>query len=599
MSVFRFTKRLFFQAILSITVVKLTAQIPFAVSESKPFFTQRVYTNDTTLDELHNFFPLNALGNNGLNTYDLIFKPNHKNLGFNWYPNFFGNTFFTPESPVSFQSYGIYTKVSASAGQKQEQVLKFIHAQNFKNGINISLQFNRFSSLGFFNSQKSYQNNLAISSSLNEAKYRLGYRSYFIFNKVKSQLNGGIKNDSLFAENLLVEKNQFQVNLIGAKSSYRNISAGSTVWFKLNSKSDTAKNHYLDISGHYTGNYFLYSDLPADSAFYPSVLHPSASGTKDSMHVYVFEGGLHYRVEWNSRRNNFQLGYMAEKANPSFYRFDTTLISHYARMIFELQSKNKNFSGDVMGKYGISGFKSGAWQVLSHLNFNIAADLTLRNTLTFQSDLPEYFYLRYDSKYFGWKKNPVMQDQFWLESEFNSRKYKAAVLITAGGINSPWYFDSNCNPVRYNGNVQLISGTIRKDLKIFHVHFNNLATYQKTNSTEVFPLPEWYVKSQLYYEGKLFKSNLWLQAGIQAVVFSEFYSRNFIPALGIFAYQNKVKSPTYPYCDLFINAEIKPVRFFIKLEHLNQGLTGNYFITPSYPIGDRALKAGLVWVFRD
>ena len=63
---------------------------------------------------------------------------------------------------------------------------------------------------------------------------------------------------------------------------------------------------------------------------------------------------------------------------------------------------------------------------------------------------------------------------------------------------------------------------------------------------------------------------------------------------------NEKKYGDYPFIDFFINAQIKTVRVFIKVDHLNSGMMGNYYIlTPRYPMNDRALKLGVSWRFFD
>jgi hypothetical protein len=49
-----------------------------------------------------------------------------------------------------------------------------------------------------------------------------------------------------------------------------------------------------------------------------------------------------------------------------------------------------------------------------------------------------------------------------------------------------------------------------------------------------------------------------------------------------------------------MNAQIKPVQFFLKVEHINQGLMGSgYNLIPTYFQPDRAFRFGLNWEFLD
>ena len=50
--------------------------------------------------------------------------------------------------------------------------------------------------------------------------------------------------------------------------------------------------------------------------------------------------------------------------------------------------------------------------------------------------------------------------------------------------------------------------------------------------------------------------------------------------------------------DIFINAEISRVRFYLLFEHVNADFTGyNYYSAPDYPYRDFKVRFGLVWNF--
>jgi hypothetical protein len=81
---------------------------------------------------------------------------------------------------------------------------------------------------------------------------------------------------------------------------------------------------------------------------------------------------------------------------------------------------------------------------------------------------------------------------------------------------------------------------------------------------------------------------------------SAYYANAYMPATGQFYIQTEKKYGDYPFIDFFINAQIKTVRIFIKVDHLNSGLMGNYYmLTPHYPMSDRAFKFGISWRFFD
>ncbi len=80
-------------------------------------------------------------------------------------------------------------------------------------------------------------------------------------------------------------------------------------------------------------------------------------------------------------------------------------------------------------------------------------------------------------------------------------------------------------------------------------------------------------------------------------IFKDF---TYIPATNEFYVQNKYTVGQYPFVDVFLNARIRPVQFFIKIENVLYGLVGgNYNFVHGYYQPDRSFRFGLTWMFFD
>jgi hypothetical protein len=54
------------------------------------------------------------------------------------------------------------------------------------------------------------------------------------------------------------------------------------------------------------------------------------------------------------------------------------------------------------------------------------------------------------------------------------------------------------------------------------------------------------------------------------------------------------------YISPWLSFRVKPVRVFVKVDHVNAGLMGRkYFLLDHYPHNDLALKIGISWLFND
>ena len=113
-------------------------------------------------------------------------------------------------------------------------------------------------------------------------------------------------------------------------------------------------------------------------------------------------------------------------------------------------------------------------------------------------------------------------------------------------------------------------------------------------------MPNHVVNSAIYYQGNLFKHALQLQIGFNVQYYNAFNGMAYMPATNMYYVQTHSSVGNYPFVDFFLNARIKPVRFFIKIDHVNQGFSGNqYYLTPGYLQNDRAFKIGINWLFFD
>jgi hypothetical protein len=118
--------------------------------------------------------------------------------------------------------------------------------------------------------------------------------------------------------------------------------------------------------------------------------------------------------------------------------------------------------------------------------------------------------------------------------------------------------------------------------------------------SSVIRIPNFISENSLYYENDLFKKALRLQVGASLYYTSAYYADAYMPVTDQFYLQDKKKYGNYPFVDVFINARIKTVRIFFKMDHINSGFSGKkYVLTPGYPYPERAFKFGVSWRFFD
>ena len=216
---------------------------------------------------------------------------------------------------------------------------------------------------------------------------------------------------------------------------------------------------------------------------------------------------------------------------------------------------------------------------------------------------PDFIFQRFSSNNFRWNNNfkkvnmKFARIYFWGQHNFN-------VSLSVNNVSNYIYFNSQALPAQLKSwliniySAQLTKGFFSKG---YGFNLNNKILYQYVSgSSNVIRIPPIILESSLYYENKFFKRALTAQVGFDIFYNSAYFANAYMPATGQFYLQNEKKIGNYPYVDFFINGKIKSVRMFLKIEHINAGLsTFTYYMVPHYPLSERAFKFGLSWRFLD
>ncbi len=570
-----------------------------------PYLKEMVNTRiqDTLLDNLHNYFPLNLCGNTGLASYPLILQPNTAPLGIRYYTYPFQHDLFTTQQPVYYFGNPLYTNIFASAGQVKEQCLKLCHAQKLKNNINLALKFNRYSATGFYVKQLGYTNNLLFSSSYTTKKSPWGYFSHLIFNKLKLQENGGISSDSLIQELPFINKQLINVRLNSAKRIFTNFDISLTQYLRLNKSDSTSRfHHFLYHTFRYQNEIYQYTDNNPKSGFYTNIYIDSTI-TNDSIHLNKYMNEGRYQLRHRNELFTLYAGYRYDISELNSKKWKSWYFSHIVLAGGNWKSKNDATQSGFESEYILRGanekdYRASIWfrQYFSfkHSSIGLCTSIEKRS--------PDRLYLWNEGNHFYW--NNVFQQSESRQATFTffMQDWKLKFEAYFNNMHNAIYFNQMAMPAQYAKSLNSSRYSLSKDMGLFrnHLHINNTLNYQLVSDTTFLRLPALYTVHQLYYQGNHYKNNLQVQLGFECTYISTFQSNAYMPATGVFYIQSETSGGNYPFIDFFMNARIKPVRFFIKIAHINQGFSGTqYSLVPGYYQPDRAIKFGLNWLFWD
>lgn len=574
-------------------------------SEKKPY--QSFYP-DTTIEKANRFIDRNFMGNLGMPSPHYVLKFKSRSLGFRLFDVPLDDYIIKKEDVEYYRTKGPFAELSGIAGSKQLQLFRLLFSNTFKNKLNVTLRLNRYTSLGFYTKQQTFTNNFYTSNNYTTKNKRFGFTSYILVNNNRFQENGGIINDTLRQQDLLVSKDLIPVKLSGASRDNRELSAQYANWFKLNKDSSRLQS-YIGLRSSFSSLKYRYKDLNSGTDNYYFLFYTDTAKTIDSTRVRTFNNELN--LTFRSAKNNFnlELGYENEIAQLWQYS-DTSFMNHLANVKMD-HIKNfistdslsqKKLINTVSGSYIAAGAFAGNYKVETFHQLQFFRNKKLKGnvSLKFLSEdrTPDYIYKHWYSNHFAWdnKFNNVQMNQAELSC-------KVSFLTVTGiykGITNYLYFDQLAYPMQSNNTIT--NGAIRINLdKVFFKHLGvSINQTWQTTSSNLISLPKSVSIASLFYKGNLFKNNLQLAVGGQVEYYDQFTPYAYMPATQAFYVQDNYKAGNFTFVDVFLNARIRPVTFFIKMENILHGVIGtNYSMVPGYYQPDRAMRFGLTWLFFD
>lgn len=573
-------------------------------TEKRPFTH---FYPDTTIEKAHQFIGRNFLGNIGLSNPQYVLKFKSRTLGFKLTDTPLEDYTIKKENIEYFQTKGPFAAVSGIAGSKQLQLFRLMFTNTFKNGFNLAIRLNRYTSLGYYSKQQSFTNNFYTSSNYTTKKQRFGFNAYVLVNNNRFQENGGIVGDTLTQRSLTQTKELLNVKLSGASRNNSEVSAQYNNWFKLTK--DSAKfNTYIGLRSAYSILKYRYKDQGSGTNSFYHIFYIDTNSTNDSTRVRKFNNEIN--LTFRSKGNfNLEFGYENEIAQLWQYS-DSSFMNHLLNLkldrltVIRLKDSlsivklNNTLSGCYIASGPFAGnYKGESFHNLSYTR-NKKTIASIYMHLLSEDRTPDYIFKRWYSNHFSWdnKFNNVQMN----EAELSAKISFVTLTGIYKGITNYLYFDQLAYPTQFAGTINTTAFRINLD-KVFlkHLGIGAAQTWQSTSSNVV-ALPKSVSVASLFYRGNLFNNNLQLAIGGQIEYYDEFMPYAYMPMTQVFYIQEKYKAGNFCFVDAFLNARIKPVTFFFKMENVLHGLLGtNYSMVPGYYQPERALRFGLTWLFFD
>lgn len=568
---------------------------------------------DTTINNFQQYTIRNTIGNCGLAEFPLLLTPSPSALGFRYFTNYYYNYYIVYNNMKFYSTLKPYTDVSVYLGQKKEQIFKMIHTQNVNERFNFSIGFNRIRTEGWYQRQNVNHNNVSLNINYKNKKNNYHLLGGGIYNNIQCAENGGILKDSIFENVDFADKKLITVNLSSAQRKMTNNSIFIKQLFYLRKSSSDSlnkkeKSYYFSHSVNYSNEKIIYvDDFPA-SGYYNSIFTDSVR-TLDSVNYYKIENDLSFNFRRNNtsiKKEKFRSALLlkhqyVDLKSASSMMIDSMMQNILIRLTINGHSKFNKWNYSVVSEYNLSGANTGDYNANVTTGYALDTSVMISVNLGFENRTPDFIFGKYYSNHNQWNNLFEKTQSSYQQLTLKWNKYKFSLNLSSYQYLNYLYFDNVARPRQYNDDMLVLySACLDKKISIGNWRLNNRVSYQYIPDSIVIRLPELYLIHSLYYQKILFKKALQIQAGIDLIYYSSYYSNSYSPALGQFYIQNEKKIGGYPYFDFFINMKIKNAKFFVKLEHINSGILKTpYYAAPSMPFYDRALKVGINWRFDD
>jgi len=587
---------------------------------------------DTTLHNLQYFNPVEKkanhfhwLSNLGQQHFPTVFQYN-TGLRFDYGMNRNMSQYrYKVENVKYYFSSVPYTRAEYVQGFYKEQYFNVIHSQNIKDALNISVDYQTVPSQGQYARQQANLHNLALNTWYQHPNRRYNNWLTYVWNKNTQEQNGGIAADNVddtptyVRDGLAVFLGSAQRADSDRQIRFKQSFDGGFYTEQLMPDSTKIEGFHstwrLAHTIAYKNERYHYQE--ADEA---SIIHP---------HTYLDDNITNDSILKKEYENEFALLLMGtnpfrRKVNDDGFRAKFALNHQYVGL--QTINTGSNFQSHGYETLQNAWFSASVFNVNQKINYAAkiqvgllgynAGGLVVDGTAGYETKLgtlqAQYQSTRQKPVYFLTKlyTNHHLWDNDFKDEKFNALKF---------AYEHPKHLlDVSVNLYRLKDYVLLdyeqYSTQVDEAINIQQLHIHNEVTWRKWTlendmtiqrlDSELLQFPNLLLRTSAYHSGRAFKKSMLYELGFIIQYNTDYAAPFYAPAVAQFYYPNYAKLGFYPVMDLFLNFKIRQVRFFVRTQHLSQGLFdfkfySTYSSAPNYPMPDRSVKFGVIWQFYD
>lgn len=364
---------------------------------------------------------------------------------------------------------------------------------------------------------------------------------------------------------------------------------------------------------YYTDNIALNDEVGRN--FYNNMFYINPTSSADSTRMLTIDNKLFFKLQpWARDAVISQIsGGLGYQWN-SIYAFnpDMFLTGNGNRSLHDLYvyagargQYRKYLNWGAQARYSFLGYWQNDFSVDADLDVSFypfkdkSEPIVLGGKFSTSLKEPDWFSQHYYSNHYVWDNDFGKTSTTKAEAFLDIPKWRLEASFSYGLVNNYLYNDTLGVIRQHDGLINVMSGYVRKDFKLWKFHLDNKILFQYSSNRDVLPLPMLTFHMRYYLELEAVRNVLTVQIGADATMNTPYYAPAYNPALGTFQLQTRELIGYNPYIDVFLNMQWKRVNVFIKVINVGQGWPdgGNMFSAYHYIKPYRGFKVGIHWPF--
>jgi len=525
---------------------------------------------------------------------------------------------------------------------EQGQMVDVLITVNPSPRFNFTLAHKAYRSLGNYINTRSGGTHVTFASQYTSRNYRYRQRSHYVAQNLQNQINGGLNSQSVYHFEKAISELDYDGFLDRSRLT-NNINADNSL---------TGRRYYLDqtyvlvLSGtEKQKNYEKRKVLTIGHKLNYEIKKFKYLNSERTSFFGVVSGTTNFEDQTNLDvlENEFYTVYNDKifgeiKAGLKFINWDyfmvfpepkddeeVPVIDPVPRAIKANQFALSSYWKKTFLDYN---FKATAYfslikefstqQITGEISKDFKNFWSARAKLSLRSQAPNFNFFLHRSNFVSYDWNqPEYKNQLInsLNLEFGHPKW-GKINANYEVLNNHAYFKNILPekneiaeelivaPTQFEGTINYLKIRLVQNLDFWKFSLINTIQYQNVDQTseeggfQVVNVPEWIGRSSLTFSSQLFNKALFLQTGVTAQYFTNYYADRYSAPIGEFVAQNHTLIGEFPRIDFFVNAKVQQTRIFFKYEHVNSDRTGyNFYSAPFTPYRDSIIRFGIVWNF--